>query len=148
MRDVDTGTMAAEHDAAAAEYAAASAAYESALMSHDAVQKSATQERLRAAGDAYARTLKDLVAARRAAVPTFDELLRDSTMQADPGALVLESILAYALAEPASAGRPVSQAPVPALFAGYEYSATLFTRKFAGRRGLMQLTAEPLTAAS
>lgn len=99
--------VAAKHEAAAAEFAEASSEYEAALLSRDRVRRAAADSRLRTANDHFARTLADLVAARRALVPSFEALLHDPAMQPDHDSAVLASIVAYAAAAPASAGSPV-----------------------------------------
>lgn len=104
---MDDATIAAKrHDAAAVEYVAARSAYECAVMGGDADTRRAAQARMDAAASAYVETLTAVVAARKAAVPSFEALLADATTQVDAESLILESIVAYSAAKPASAGRP------------------------------------------
>lgn len=107
VRDMDDATIAAKrHDAAAVEYVAARSAYESAVMGGDTDSRRAAQARMDAAASAYVDTLNAVVEARKAAVPSFEALLGDATMQADADSLILASIVAYSTAKPASAGLP------------------------------------------
>lgn len=107
LRDMDDATIAAKrHDAAAVEYVAARSAYESAVMGGDAESRRTAQARMDAAAAAYVQTLTAVVEARKAAVPSFEALLADGTMQVDADSLILASIVAYSTAKPASAGRP------------------------------------------
>lgn len=106
---MDEVTIAAKrHDAAAVAYVTARANYESAVMSGDEQIRRAAQAQMDAAAQAYVETLTAVVEARRAAVPPFEALLGDPTMQVDEDSLVLASIVAYSTARPASAGRPSS----------------------------------------
>jgi hypothetical protein len=110
--DMNLVTIAQKaHDAAAMHYSEACAEYEAAAMSHQQDLRSRAEEQLQRASQEYARTMADLVAARRAATPSFEDLLRDPTFQSDPQSAVLASILAYSQAAPASAGLPVGTAP-------------------------------------
>lgn len=107
VRDMDDATIAAKrHDAAAVAYVAARSAYESAVLGGDAETRRAAQTRMDAAASAFVETLIEVVEARRAAVPSFEALLSDATMQVDADSLILASIVAYSTARPASAGRP------------------------------------------
>lgn len=106
---MDDATIAAKrHDAAAVEYVAARSAYESAVMCGDAETRHAAQARMDAAASAYVETLTAVVQARKAAMPSFEALLGDATIQVDADLLILASIVAYSTAKPASAGRPAS----------------------------------------
>lgn len=114
VKDMDDVTIAAKrHDAAAVEYVAARSAYENAVMAVDAEARRAAQSRLDAAASDYVETLTVVVAARKAAVPSFEALLGDATLQMDADSLILASIVAYSTAKPASAGRPASPAAAP-----------------------------------
>lgn len=95
------------YDEAAAAYSEASAAYEAALMSTGAPRTSEVAGRYRRAGDEAARALQALVRARKALAPGFEALLTDPAVQVDPHGEVLDSILSYSSAAPASAGLPV-----------------------------------------
>ena len=106
---MDDATIAAKrHDAAAVEYVAARSAYEIVVMGGDLETRRAAQARMDVAASAYVETLTALVEARKAAVPSFEALLGDATMQVDADSLILASIIAYSTAKPASAGRPAS----------------------------------------
>lgn len=111
VTEMDDASIAAKrHDAAAAEYVAARSAYESAVMSGDQATRRTFQERMDAAATAYVETLAEVVAARKAAVPSFEALLADGTMQVDPDSIILDSIVAHSRAKPATAGRPTPPA--------------------------------------
>jgi hypothetical protein len=98
------------YDEAAAAYAESSAAYEAALMSTGVPRGSEVAERYRRAGDEAAGALQALVRARKALAPGFEALLTDPAVQVDPQGEVLDSILSYSSAAPASAGLPVAGA--------------------------------------
>jgi hypothetical protein len=91
------------HEVAAERYARASADYETALISHNTQGRDELERELHSATEEYARTMADLVSARRSAAPTFEELLKDPTFQCDPNSIVLASIMSYSHAIPASA---------------------------------------------
>lgn len=105
------------YDEAAAAYVEASAAYEAAMMSTGAPRGSEVACRYRQAGDDSARALQALVRARKAQAPSFEALLTDPAMQIDPHSEILDSIMSYTSAAPASAGMPVAGATI------YELSA-------------------------
>ena len=107
---------AAKHEAAAAEFAEASSEYEAALLSRDPARRAAADARLQSANGHFAKTLAELVAARRSLVPSFEALLHDPATQPDQESAVLASIVAYAAAAPASAGSPIR--------AGHVYSVS------------------------
>lgn len=110
MNDVDIAKKL--YDEAAAAYAEASAAYEAAMMSTGAPRGSEVAAHYRRAGDESARALQDLVRARKAQVPSFEALLTDPAVQLDPNGEILDSILSYTEAAPASAGMPIAGADI------------------------------------
>ncbi len=93
-------------EVAAAHRAAASADYESALLAGDSERAAQAREGLRQANADYANRLVDRARAERRALPDFEALLADPTFHADPQAVVLASIVAYAAAEPATVSVP------------------------------------------
>lgn len=92
---------------AATEYFAATADYEAAHICGAGIPDSDAERRFRAAAAEYVAALHALTRARKEQVPSFESLLSDPTVQVDPEGLVLDSIRAYAAAEPASAGSPM-----------------------------------------
>ncbi len=130
MRD-DELTAEDRYRAAGAEYAAASADYEAAAMSGDSVQLAAADHRLAEADRLYCETLAEVSAAsgddnsqslpvpassgagRRAAIPSFEHVLRQPWSQPDPRATVLAKVI-YAAAVPQTAGLPVTHSAAPA----------------------------------
>lgn len=110
MNDVDFAKKLYEEAAAA--YAEASEAYEAAMMSAGAPRDSDVAVRYRDAGDESARALQDLVRARKAQAPSFEALLTDPAVQVDPSGEILDSILSYTEAPPASAGMPIIGADI------------------------------------
>lgn len=106
---MDDATIAAKrHDSAAVAYVAARSAYESAVMGGDKEARRAGKARMDSAAAAYVETLVAVVTARKAAMPSFEGLLADSTMQVDPDSVVLASIVAHSSAKPATAARPAA----------------------------------------
>jgi hypothetical protein len=97
-------------EGAAAERAAASADLESALVAGDSARTVKARERLRQANADYADRLVDQTRAERRAFPDFESLLSDPSLQVDPQAAVLASIVAYAAAEPATVSVPTRRA--------------------------------------
>jgi hypothetical protein len=97
------------HEVATRAYLLARSDYETAVQTHDPGdrRRQAAATHMNETAGEYSRTLLDLVAERRAAVPSFEVLLMDPTMQVDPESVVLASILAYSQAKPATAGLPV-----------------------------------------
>jgi len=106
MNDVDIAKKL--YDEAAAAYVGASAAYEAAMMSTGAPRDSEVAAQYRRAGDESAWAMQALVRARKAQAPSFEALLTDPAVQVDPNGEILESILSYTEAPPASAGMPIA----------------------------------------
>lgn len=87
---------------ARAEYELTSARYEAAVMARDVSARRLLQRELLEAGERYATSVNAMVAARRKEAPSFEDLLRDPTTQLDRNGEILQSILAYSNAVPAS----------------------------------------------
>ncbi len=107
VKDIEDAAIAAKrHDAAAVAYVAARSAYEDAVMGYAKEARQAAKARVDSAAAAYVETLAAVVTARKAAMPSFEALLADSTIQADPDSIVLASIVAHSNPKPATAARP------------------------------------------
>jgi len=100
------------HQEALAEYELVTARYEAAVMARDESTRRLLLQELLVAGERYAATVNALVSSRRRVAPSFEELLRDPRTQLDRDGEILESILAYSRAVPASASA-VPVAPQP-----------------------------------
>jgi hypothetical protein len=127
------------HANAAAAFERATAQFEAAVIRGDRDTIRTAGLDLDAASEQEARAGAALAAARRATAPSFDRLLADPTQQLDARSRILASIVAYATAVPASAGKPL-----PAV--------TVELRSRPGEphvwhSGTVSGTAEPLTAA-
>lgn len=119
---------------ASAAYADASARYEFAVMSGDAEARRAALAALDEAGEQYARAGAAAVQTRRRAMPSFEQVLADPTCQPDLESQILQSILAFAAAKPASAGRPVQNVQVYATTASSVVRTRAVTAGTAARR--------------
>ena len=146
VRDMDDATIAAKaHDAAAVAYVEARAAYEAVVMGGDIDARAAARARMDAAASVYTETLTAVVAARKAAMPSFEALLADPAMQLDADSMILASIVEYSSAKPATAARPAASS-VPAS------SPTTQPRRYdllnaGGLSSFLSDTADALTAA-
>lgn len=73
-------------------YLEAAAAYEDAMMTSKGPFGD-VEEQFRRAGNESAAALQNLVQTRKAQVPSFEQLLTDFTLQADPAGVVLASVV-------------------------------------------------------